>query len=970
MKMKFKYLFLTFLFIQLLWHEAHLHAKDLPMYGIPGIVNFNRQNYKAGTQNWKISQADNGLIYSANNDGVLEYDGTSWRLLPNSEMGLARSVLAIDNRVYCGGYNEFGYFETNGVNDLIYKSLTKHVTLKEIGDVWNIFIFNDRIIFQADRALILYDNTNQTVISIPARSRITTSFVVNGLFLLHDEVVGLMELRTNDIYEVAGGDIFAGGGFGAILPLSTKEVLVATISNGLYVWNQNEFKPWNTPAAKFLNDANVFCGITYRDNELAFGTIQSGVVITDIEGNIKSMVDKDRGLNNNTILCLSTDNEGNLWAGLDNGIAYMTYNSPINFIQNYYDIGTGYAVSFHDNDIYFGTNQGLYHIDYETFCDPLKLKTDFERIPEMSGQVWTLYTDRNNNLLCGHNNGIFEVSPELRQISPPSVRGGWIFRYPPNRDDILLAGTYNGLVLLKEDNGKWEFYKKITGFNISSRYMEWDSEGKLWISHGSLGVFRLTFSDDYEDIVSVDDALAQTKLPPNLTINLTASTDGLLFSSRNGVYGYDINTSNFFKFNINKYFMGGESPVLILEDNSQNLWFFTSENIGVLRKLEDGTIQKVETPFAPLKGKLVNGFEYSYVIDDRNVLIGVEDGFAHYSVNEQKYYLNSFNVHIRGFKNVLDSATAPFYQSVENSPVVPEWSFNQNSYEVRYSATYFESPNILYSTYLEGFDNEWSVFSEDNQRQFTNLPEGNYTLHVKAKNGHQIESNTVQFNFIVLPPWYRSLYAKVIYIILLIVLLISGWYVQQWLIKRSRLLALKKQEQKFRITEEQLKNESLEKEKEMIKLRNEKLKTEMVFKEKELVNSTMNVIQKNEFLLKIKDELNSLANFSEQPSYKQKINQIIRKIDKDIDNDSQWELFEVHLEMVHEDFLNRLKEQFPTLSAREQKLCAYLRMDMTSKEISSLMNISVRAVENNRYKLRKKLGLDGKDNLNEFINSI
>jgi len=968
MKIKSSYFFLILFFIQVF--SSDIHSKELPMYGIPGIVNFNRQNYKAGTQNWKITQADNGLIYSANNDGVIEYDGTSWRLLSNHKMGLARSVFAFEKRVYCGGYNEFGYFESNGINDLEYTSLMNSNSIEELGDVWNIFLYNDKIIFQADKGIIQYDYRNENILLIPARSRITTAFHVNGLFLLHDEAVGLMELRGNEIYEIIGGDIFAGQGIGTILPLSSKKLLIGTISKGIYVWDHNGFKVWDSPASEYLNDANIFCGIEYRNDELAFGTIQSGVVITDSEGNIKSMVNKDRGLNNNTVLCLFPDKEGNLWAGLDNGIAYLTYNSPINFIQDYYDIGTGYAVNFHNKDIYFGTNQGLYHIDYEEFCDPLKLKADFARIQELSGQVWSLFTDKKNVLLCGHNNGIYEVSPNLRQISPSSVRGAWVFRYPPKRDNLLIVGTYNGLVLLKASNGRWEYVKKIEGFNMSSRFMEWDKEGRLWVSHGSLGLFRLTFSDNFEKLLHVEDISAAAKLPAGLTFNLTSSNEGLLFSSKNGIYGYDDNSKSFFKYNINKYFIGDEYPSLVQEDDNQNLWFYTKENMGVLRKLEDGSIQKVETPFASLKGKLVNGFEYLYVINERNILIGIEDGFAHYSVNELKSYQNTFNIHIRGFNNLRDSVSDPFYQSAERAPAVPQWDFDQNSYEVRYSATHFESPQIYYSTYLEGFDNHWSDYSKNNQRQFTNLPEGSYNLWIKAKNIHEVESNSISFKFIISPPWYRSFYAKVLYIILLTFLLVAGWYVQQWLIKRSRLLALKKQEQKFRITEELLKNESLEKEKEMIKLRNEKLRNEMVFKEKELVNSTMNVIQKNEFLLKVKDELNSVANSSDQPPLKQKINQIIRRIDRDIDNDSQWELFEIHLEMVHEDFLNRLRNRFSDLSARELKLCAYLRMDMTSKEISSLMNISVRAVENNRYKLRKKFGLDGKDNLIEFINSI
>ncbi|HKL71457.1 MAG TPA: two-component regulator propeller domain-containing protein, partial [Marinilabiliaceae bacterium] len=542
MKINSSYYFLILFFIQLLSND--IHANELPMYGIPGIVNFNRQNYKAGTQNWKITQADNGLIYSSNNDGVLEYDGTFWRLLPNSKMGLSRSVFAFEKRVYCGGFNEIGYFESNGINDLEYTSLINANSLGELGDIWNIFLFNDKIVFQADKGIIQYDYRNENILLIPARFRITTAFLVNGLFLLHDEAVGLMELRGSEIYEVTGGDLFAGHGIGTILPLSTKELLIGTISNGIYVWDHNGFKVWDTPASKYLNDANVFCGVTYRNDELAFGTIQSGVVITDGEGNIKSMVNKDRGLNNNTVLCLFPDIEGNLWAGLDNGIAYLTYNSSINFVQDYYDIGTGYAVSFLNNDIYFGTNQGLYHIDYDKFCDPLKLKTDFVRIQEMSGQVWSLFTDKEQSLLCGHNNGIFEISPTFRQISPSSVKGAWIFRYPPKRNNLLIVGTYNGLVLLKASKNRWEFVKTIDGFNLSSRFMEWDKEGRLWISHGSLGLYRLTFTDDFEELVHVEDISAAAKLPEGLTFNLTASKEGLLFSSKNGIYGYDDNSKS------------------------------------------------------------------------------------------------------------------------------------------------------------------------------------------------------------------------------------------------------------------------------------------------------------------------------------------------------------------------------------------------------------------------------------------
>src|SRR5699024_10302826 len=243
---------------------------------------------------------------------------------------------------------------------------------------------------------------------------------------------------------------------------------------------------------------------------------------------------------------------------------------------------------------------------------------------------------------------------------------------------------------------------------------------------------------------------------------------------------------------------------------------------------------------------------------ERNVLIGIEDGFSHYAVDDSKTFHNSFNVHIRGFKNLTDSLDRTYYQSVEsNSSFTPNWAYSQNSYTVRYAATNFESASVKYATYLENFDKDWSEYSTDNQRQFTNLHEGQYILHVKAVNSYGKESNTVSFEFYIEPPWYRSTAAKILYFIFLLVLMVLIWRIQKWYIKRSKLLALRKQEQVFKITEEKLKNDALEKEKEMIRLRNEKLRTEMVFKKKELANSTMNVIQKYVFLLNVKNELHS-----------------------------------------------------------------------------------------------------------------
>ncbi|SKB68073.1 helix-turn-helix and ligand-binding sensor domain-containing protein [Alkalitalea saponilacus] len=951
-------------------YPAIILATEVVFLGIPEIEYFNRRQYKGGTQNWQISQAESGIIYAANNDGILEYDGTTWRLLTRVVDVIVRSVLAHEDKIYMGAYNEFGYYFKNNRNEFEYKSLSVNDEISALGDVWNIIPYNNMLIFQADKGLVLYRD-DQDMQFVPARSRISNAFLVNGIIMVYDEEAGLMELRNNNLFVVSGGEQFAGIGIGTILPLSDREVLIGTISEGLFVWDYQQFKPWETPAAEIIANANVFCGTNYDSEFLIFGTIQSGVIVTDINGNVQLIANKDRGLQNNTVLGLDIDFEGNIWAGLDNGIARINYNSTISFIHGYYDIGTGYTMEKFQNNIYLGTNQALYHISNEDFRNPEKNRDDFTRIPGTSGQVWSLFVDKEGRLLCGHNNGVFEIyGSNAQPITPASVMGAWIFRYPPNRDDILLVGSYSGILILRKDRNNWVFDKRLNGFSESARYMEWDSDGSLWVTHGYLGIFRLYFNDDYTEVDRVEEYSEARGMVDNAALNVSLINGEPLFSSIHGIYGYDNSSASFYRHYLNRYFINEEYPVVIQQDQYNNIWFFTTEGVGVLRRLEDGSYTRVVGPFYPVHGRLVNGFEFLKILDERNAIIGVEDGFAHYSVNERKNFMKPFHVHIRGFRNHDESVTYYLAQPNGEQKQVPEWPYSKNSFEVTYSATTFENSNVRYSTYIEGIDSDWSAWTSQKQRQFTNIREGKYTFWVKAVNIHGVESDPIGFIFIVNPPWIRTTTAKVLYVFVVILLLLGSWILMNRLMERSKMLEKRRQQEKFRIREEQLRNAALENEKEMIRLRNEKLRNEMMFKEKELANSTMNIIHKNEFLLKVKEELARVSKQRDFTGMDRKVKDIIRKIDKDIDNDSHWEVFELHLEQVHEDFLKRLHEKFPDLSSKEKKLSAYLRMDMTSKEISSLLNISVRAVENNRYKLRKKLGLEGGDNLIDFIMNI
>ena len=118
--------------------------------GLPDAINYDKQEYNAGLQNWEIKQDKNGILYVANNEGLLTFDGRYWNLFPLPNKTIVRSVeIGLDNKIYVGGQDELGYFSPTDNGRLSYHSLTPLINVqnKSFGDVWDIVRINQNIFF-------------------------------------------------------------------------------------------------------------------------------------------------------------------------------------------------------------------------------------------------------------------------------------------------------------------------------------------------------------------------------------------------------------------------------------------------------------------------------------------------------------------------------------------------------------------------------------------------------------------------------------------------------------------------------------------------------------------------------------------------------------------------------------------------------------------------------------------------------
>lgn len=935
-------------------------------YGLPGIINYSRAEYKAGTQNWAIAQNENGMMYFANNDGLIEFDGAHWSHYRDMEL-IYRALCIDEGRIYVGAFNKFGYYEQNDGGTMVFHSLLPLLKgrISDFDEIWKIHKTSFGIVFQSFKALFIYKDGKIDIVY--PRSKFHFSYYVNGILWVYDEEQGLMHLREGKVRQIPGGEFFSGTEIWSILPLNDDQILIGTAKKGVFVYDGEHVTPWESPVNDLLKRYQIFSGAVVNSKYFAFGTIQNGLILSDTAGRIVFQINKERGILNNTILCIGNDKQGNIWLGLDNGISLIRINSPLTYIQNYFDIGSGYTSIRQGDYLYLGTNQGLFFIKWTDFINPLKKKDDFHLIEGTEGQVWSL-TNIDNSLFCGHNFGVFQII-DNKAIKISSIPGGWSILKVNRKNPLLLVGHYSGLSIFEKKGALWSYRNELKGYDQSSHYIGQDRHGDIWVSHGYKGIYRIRPDSLWQKVSQLWFYDTRNGLPTQIGNNLFQLHSGLVVGTRNGVYRFNENVNKFEPDSLFMQYLPGYKQIdYITEDSQSNIWYYHNQQPGVLRLQEDGSLKNITAPFLELRGQIIPSYGHVNTLDAGNVIIGVEGGFAHYSSGLLRDYSFIPILHISRIQsNDTSEGIYRYNSTMGQQKIIPEFHYANNTLSIAFAASAFADQEIEFQFRLEGFDPEWSTWSTQNAKEYTNLPYGDYTFHLKARTESGKLTPVLSYRFKILPPWYLSTLAWFIYLLLFLCLVYLAYKFFLKSLEKSRLQEMQEQGNKYKLREQQLKEDALITEKEMIRLRNEKLNLEMIHKEKELANSTLMIIQKNEILHKLRNDLNKIRNNMTDDSLKNDLNSTMKRIGREIDNEKQWQVFNTHVEQVHESLFKKLKESYPDLTPRELSLCAYLRMNISSKEIATLMNISTRGVEISRYRIRKKLGLDRNANLTEFM---
>lgn len=933
------------------------------MYWQRPVVNYNRHTYNAANQNWMIEQHQNGWMYFANNKGLLEYDGVYWNLYPIPHLAKMRSLrMGNDNRIYVGALKEFGYFTPNPMGALQYHSLSEKLDPHTVSNIWNIHIINNKVYYQGDRFMFCYGKGKLDAIDC---NGVSCSGVSNGR-LYFNNVNGMWYIQGKKPIYIKGSEFLSKNNVVAYLPYDGKLMLV-TPEEGIYLFDGKQFsKPFPLIDA-YLSNHRATCA-SINAGILAIGTSDDGLFLIDLKTQQLEKIGIANGLQNKSILSLRFDQAHNLWLGLDNGIDYVSLNTQLFFLNSKLtSIGAGYCSQYFNGQLYLGTNQGVFATNMPTTINtPVKLNM----LTGLSGLVHCLY-QYDGKLFCGGRK--FFAMTDGKQVRKFDKRGVWHVQAINPHADIMLVGTYWGLEVMHKTGGVWNFTNKINNLKISAKTMYLEPEsGNVWIANKSDGLWRITLDTQFTKVLRKK-CYNSHLLPKGDNVYVTRIGNDIIIATRQGLFRYNPDRDEILRDQRLEQMLDGKCVYsYIKQDANGSIWYVAN---GILKRLDTkqgGQHSKkiINKKVSYWSDAMIEDFEDVSMLNNHQTIVGTEDGFALIDRTKRQASEGKLNLYIRKLYVTNGKDSLVYGQNFSHSSEPITIKYHDNSIRIEYGCdNYNRTHAITYSYRLDGVEKSWSEFTPSTIKEYTDLPEGNYTFHVKIRpddGGKDIETS---LNIKILPPWYRSWWAYTIYLLLILYGLRYSYL--RYKRGRERLIRLKDAELSRQKTV--LERDIDQKKKQISELEEEKLRNELNYKSDELVKSTLNVVRKNEVLQKIKKDAENLSRTISEGNLvniRRGMLRLINQIDTNMEHDSDLDNFQSSFDAVHNDFLKKLAVQYPQLTHKDKMLCAYIKMNLMSKEIAPLLNISVRGVEISRYRLRKKMGLGEKDNLAEYLQKI
>jgi len=776
--------------------------------GYPWLHNYPPREYRAHPQNFALVTDHQGILYAGNFAGVLQFDGSTWRLIETTNTTRV-TALGIDTAgtVFVGARGELGCLASDSTGNMHFHSLLPDTfpenRFREVTDLYctssGIYFVSDHLLFRYhEGALEIWD----------PGTPIISGFAVGEDLYLQLSGPGLVRYTGQSYEPIPRGEEFSEAiEIRAMLPWIQNRILIATGTQGLYALDHEKgVIDIYTPSDAFFQQNLITDAIRLSDGTYAFGTSREGVIITDPDGNLIQVLNRQCGLQNDYVNALYAGPD-QLWLALNNGIALLEVPGPFSLFDERKGLNGGVSgIIRFEGHLVVSTYEGIYLLDPATGY--------FSPAPGVITAGWSMLK-AGKDLLAATSQGLYRIDPPRATL----LKEGFCMALAdgPKPGDCWLGGS-DGLFLLRGSGNSWK--ATPAGFNREEiRWMMTDKEGTLWGATISGQILRM---NEAGELIPLD---TTNGLPGNAGFILNPFGGQALVSSVEGLYLWDEAADRFTPWKLPVVNDTTDTPwySTLVEDPGGNLWITAGgdKEIAFFERVSNG-FRKVRDPFLPLAGITVQAILPE---SDAITWMGGPDGLIRYdaSVAVNTGYIPPALIRkvIVGSDSLVFGGNLPVHRYLPAKKPI-SLPYSENTVYFEFACPWF-SPGgePVFSYRLEGFEKNWSEWSPLDHKEYTNLPAGKYTFRVKARNLYLQVSPEASYALTIRAPWYQKWYSFLFYTFFTLGLL---WLI---LVIRNRQLIREKQQLEKTITE---RTAEVVQQKEEI----EKQSAELAFKNEEL----------------------------------------------------------------------------------------------------------------------------------------
>ncbi|PIB27401.1 hypothetical protein BFP77_12120 [Maribacter sp. 4U21] len=758
---------LCFSFIFIFSFFASLLAQE--QVGRPLITSYSYQDYEADPVNWWALEADDGIMYFANLDGVLQFDGVNWNLIETPGIGTRSLVKDDKGIIYVGGSGQLGYITTLDNGEMSYESLNDKIPEEHavFADVWEIDYYKGRVIFRTEFKLYCWDGEAMKVIT--SENGLHVGGIVNDEYYLRIWDVGLTKLTDDDTFElVPNGEKFASERIYAILPYDDK-VLIGTRNEGFYIYDGRDFTPFKTEIDEFVKGNLYLPGFALEDGRYVFNTNDAGAYLIGHDGSFLQKYTPATGLPDGAVNFVHVDSRGVLWMALFKGISSTNLNSSLTLLDSNMGLTTdAKSIYRHKGTLYISTNNGVSYLD--------ESKNEIIEIPATFGQGANFVKFRDRLFTGTSGMGYIELKDKsfsyVRKNINYDFRAGNSVQSKVDSSRIYVSHP-QGLMSFYFNEKTEEFEEESVTYKLPplTGYYE-NTDGSLWLSTRTEAQAIKVIPKFIEGKLDIDASefviYDEKDGVPKSIIYVGGNEDEMNVFADTVEETYYFNEDNQ-RFEKKKFFFddyidwkkpgsGGK----ITDDGKQ--FFDVGSGIMIAEKQDNGEFKVVNTDtFKELNNARISNIypEEARADGSRVIWFSGPDGIFRYEGDLEKPVIPQFKVAVRSMTIAGDSIV---YGGNTIFPEKMSIPFAKNSVTLGYASPLFVGQrDIKYSTQLSGLDDKWSEWTSQTTREYINLPAGSYTFKTRAQNIYGDITEEASVSFSIKAPWYATWWAYLLY---------------------------------------------------------------------------------------------------------------------------------------------------------------------------------------------------------------